>query len=384
MHCFPAVLVGGLLDAAGNGQVTLIQVARVTSCVRGGSRDQASDNHRAGRCGGRELPLEAHFGPLPTRNAREFPLHFLLYQYGTFPQNKLHAKYMVYLTIRTFLISTTVHSRWIMIDNTSEKIEEFIALFNGNIPAAHAALDAYRKQQSVTTISRSTPHSVGGEVIISVQNISKRYKLGEQTVDALNDVSLSIDKGEFVAITGASGSGKSTLLQIIGCLDKPTSGVVSIDAKETTELSDSALSELRQNAIGFIFQSFYLQPFLRLNDNLAVPAMFTNEKKQAIDDKVELLLQQVGLSERSRHFPKELSGGQIQRAAIARALVNSPRIILADEPTGNLDSTNSKSVIDLFRTIRDKLGTTIVVVTHDVEIARQADRVIELKDGAVV
>lgn len=270
-----------------------------------------------------------------------------------------------------------------MINDTNEKVKDFIALFNDNVSAAHAALDTYSKQEPAPSLLRSTPQTAG-EVVISAQNVSKRYKLGQQTVDALRNVSLTISKGEFVAITGASGSGKSTLLQIIGCLDKPTSGTVRIESKETTSLGDGALSELRQRAIGFIFQSFYLQPFLRLNDNLTVPAMFTNEKKKVIDNKVALLLQQVGLSERSRHFPKELSGGQIQRAAIARALVNNPRIILADEPTGNLDSANSKSIIDLFRSIRDRLGTTIIVVTHDAEIARQADRIIELKDGAVI
>lgn len=222
------------------------------------------------------------------------------------------------------------------------------------------------------------------EEIILVQAVSKQYKLGRQVVTALRNVTLSIKKAEFVAITGASGSGKSTLLQIIGCLDKPTSGSVIIESKEATKLSDNALSKLRQNAIGFIFQSFYLQPFLRLDDNLAVPAMFTNKKKKDIDAKVAQLLRQVGLFERAKHFPKELSGGQIQRAAIARALVNNPRIILADEPTGNLDSANSASIIELFRTIRDQLGTTIVVVTHNAEIARQADRVIELKDGEII
>lgn len=287
---------------------------------------------------------------------------------------------MLYLTIRTFLINL---SGRMMINDTNEKVKDFIALFNDNVSAAHAALDTYSKQEPAPSLLRSTPQTAG-EVVISAQNVSKRYKLGQQTVDALRNVSLTISKGEFVAITGASGSGKSTLLQIIGCLDKPTSGTVRIESKETTSLGDGALSELRQRAIGFIFQSFYLQPFLRLNDNLTVPAMFTNEKKKVIDNKVALLLQQVGLSERSRHFPKELSGGQIQRAAIARALVNNPRIILADEPTGNLDSANSKSIIDLFRSIRDRLGTTIIVVTHDAEIARQADRIIELKDGAVI
>lgn len=264
---------------------------------------------------------------------------------------------------------------------TDEKIEEFVSLFNGNVSAAHVALDSYSNK--LTKPHHDTPYTID-EIIISVENVSKRYRVGKQTINALQNISLTIGKGEFVAITGASGSGKSTLLQIIGCLDRPTSGIISIEGKETAKLGDSKLSELRQNAIGFIFQSFYLQPFLHLNDNLAVPAMFTRNNKQSINSKVELLLQHVGLSEQSQYFPKDLSGGQIQRAAIARALVNNPRIILADEPTGNLDSTNSKSIVDLFRTIRNKLGTTIMIVTHDSEIARQADRVIELKDGVIV
>jgi len=266
---------------------------------------------------------------------------------------------------------------------SSERIKDFVTLFGGDITAAHAALDQYQKETlAPSLVSHASPPP--GETIISVQNISKKYKLGKQTVTALHDVTFSNGKGEFVAITGASGSGKSTLLQIVGCLDKPTTGKVIVESKETTNLSDNALSELRQKAIGFIFQSFYLKPFLRLDDNLAVPAMFTTEKKKVTDAKVEQLLQRVGLLERARHFPNELSGGQIQRAAIARALINNPRIILADEPTGNLDSTNSQSIIDLFRAIRDTLGTTIIVVTHDAAIARQADRVIELRDGAVV
>lgn len=270
-------------------------------------------------------------------------------------------------------------------NDKDSQIKDFLSLFDGDISAAHAALTRYQQRQQATAFRRpSSQPRRNIEEIISVKNISKRYKLGKQTVDALKDVSLSIGKGEFVAITGASGSGKSTLLQMIGCLDKPTSGSVVIEDRDTTKLGDNALSELRQKSIGFIFQSFYLQPFLRLNDNLAVPAMFTNQKKKEIDSKVERLLQQVGLTERAKHFPKELSGGQIQRAAIACALVNNPRIILADEPTGNLDSKNSKSIIDLFQAIRDKLGTTIVVVTHDADIARQADRIITLKDGAIV
>jgi ABC-type lipoprotein export system ATPase subunit len=270
------------------------------------------------------------------------------------------------------------------INISDDKIKDFLALFDGDVSMAHKALSRYEQNRIYKSDAASRQLSPKGDEIISIQGVSKRYKLGKNTVNALRDVSLSIGKGEFVAITGASGSGKSTLLQIIGCLDKPTEGKVSVESKETTDLGDDALSDLRKSAIGFIFQSFYLQPFLHLSDNLSVPAMFTNVNKKDIDSKVEQLLQQVGLSERAKHFPKELSGGQIQRAAIARALVNKPRIILADEPTGNLDSANSKSIIELFRTIRNTLGTTIIVVTHDRDIAQQADRVVELKDGAIV
>lgn len=284
-----------------------------------------------------------------------------------------------------------------------DKVKEFLASFDGDIAAARAALDGYERQQnsdakirqdlapnkheqldSADTPGAAHQSQPTSDEIISVQHVSKHYLLGKQTVDALRGVTLSVGKGEFIAITGASGSGKSTLLQIIGCLDKPTSGRVVIESEETTHLSDSALSDLRQHAIGFIFQSFYLQPFLCVKDNIAVPAMFADRKKKDIDANVNKLLQRVGLSERAEHFPRELSGGQIQRAAIARALVNNPRIILADEPTGNLDSANSKVIIDLFRMIRDRFDTTVIIVTHDMEIARRADRIVELRDGAIV
>lgn len=265
-----------------------------------------------------------------------------------------------------------------------DKIEEFLSMFNGDAAEASSAVLQYATQKQKEINTESTRSTSDVEEIILVQGVSRRYRLGKNTVNALKDITFSIGKGEFVAITGASGSGKSTLLQIIGCLEKPSEGRVTIESKETTNLGDNALSELRQSAIGFIFQSFYLQPFLHLSDNLAVPAMFTNKNKKDIDSTVEQLLRRVGLSERAKHFPKELSGGQIQRAAISRALINSPRIILADEPTGNLDSKNSESIIELFRSIRDTLGTTIVVVTHDMSIARQADRIIQLKDGELV
>jgi len=243
---------------------------------------------------------------------------------------------------------------------------------NNHLLASNSASDAVQASMQLS------------QPIISVKNVSKKYTLGKQTINALDGINLDITKGEFVALTGSSGSGKSTLLQVIGCLDKPTSGQLIVDSKDVTKLGDNGLSDLRKSTIGFIFQSFYLQPFLRLIDNIAVPAMFTRTKKQAIEEKAAYLLNQVGLSERAMHFPKELSGGQIQRAAIARALINNPKIILADEPTGNLDSENGNAIIELFKTIRSEFGTTIVVVTHDQEIANQADRIITLKDGVTV
>lgn len=267
---------------------------------------------------------------------------------------------------------------------TTDQIDAFLSLYDGNVASAQDALSKRNAQIIALARQSVSPYPVvKGEPIISVQHVTKSYKVGNKHIDALSDVSLDVYKGEFVAITGASGSGKSTLLQIIGCLDTPSQGQVVVDGQNTSKLHDKKLSLLRRSAIGFIFQSFYLQPFLRLSDNIAVPAMFTSKKRQIIISETSAYLQRVGLSDRSRHFPKELSGGQIQRAAIARALVNQPKIILADEPTGNLDSTNSASIIELFKTIRNQLGTTIIVVTHNPDIALQADRIIQLKDGVL-
>ncbi|PID30536.1 macrolide ABC transporter ATP-binding protein [Candidatus Saccharibacteria bacterium] len=216
-----------------------------------------------------------------------------------------------------------------------------------------------------------------------VVGLQKSYKLGKQTIPALSGADLTVYEGEFVALTGPSGSGKSTLLQLIGGLDKPTSGSIVVDGVDIAKLSDTALSHFRNTTIGFVFQFFYLQPFLSLARNIEVPAMFAGGDRRARQQRVASLLEQVGLSDRATHLPKELSGGQMQRAAIARALLNQPKLLLADEPTGNLDSANSQSIVDLFDDIRTKYGTTIIVVTHDRSIARRADRTVSLVDGKV-
>lgn len=256
------------------------------------------------------------------------------------------------------------------------KAKQFLAEFDGDIEAAIAFLEANKKTREHTKVPT-------GPVIVRAQNISKHYKLGGQKVDALKNVSLEIHEGEFVALTGPSGSGKSTLLQLIGTLDKPSSGSIIINDKDVSKLSDRKLSIFRNRTIGFVFQFFYLQPFLSLQTNLEVPAMFARVSPHSRHKKSKDLAEKVGLSERLKHRPKELSGGQMQRAAIARALLNGPKLLLADEPTGNLDSKNGQAIIDLFDEIRHTLGATIVVVTHDPSIAARADREITLADGEI-
>lgn len=221
------------------------------------------------------------------------------------------------------------------------------------------------------------------EVIVRVADVSKTYKMGKTHVEALRGVTLDIHKGEFVAITGTSGSGKSTLLQLIGGLDKPSSGTITVHDQDLKKLRDGKLSRFRNRTIGFVFQFFYLQPFLRLQTNVEVPAMFARTKRGVRAKKSYETADTVGLADRMRHYPRELSGGQMQRAAIARALQNDPEILLADEPTGNLDRTNATAIFELFQKIRDERGATIVVVTHDLALAGMADRAIHMSDGRI-
>lgn len=261
------------------------------------------------------------------------------------------------------------------------QIEAFLQLFGDDVSAAIQSIQSL----AAKTHAHAKPVlPTNKKKIISVRSLTKEYTTGRTKLQALQDVSLDIYEGEFVAITGSSGSGKSTLLQLMGGLEKPSSGTVTVDGVEFGSMSDRELSRFRGQMIGFVFQFFYLQPFLSLNKNIEVPGMFAHSKREARMERVKELAEAVGLNERLNHLPKELSGGQIQRAAIARALLNNPRVLLADEPTGNLDSTNGTTIINLFEKIRQQYGTTIVVVTHDYKIASRADRQINLRDGLII
>jgi len=258
--------------------------------------------------------------------------------------------------------------------------KNYLRLFEGDLDAAIDSLRVAAASQA------KRPKQVNSDkpVLVSINHVFKNYKLGRQKVEAVKGVTLDIRQGEFIALTGPSGSGKSTLLQMIGGLDKPSSGQVVVDGQNISKLSDRKLSVFRNKTVGFVFQFFYLQPFLGVKTNLEVPAMFARTKRRARGERAVELAEAVGLSDRIKHLPKELSGGQMQRAAIARALLNKPKLLLADEPTGNLDSTNGRAIIDLFEQVRRDFGTTIVVVTHDDAIAARADRIVSLKDGALV
>lgn len=261
-----------------------------------------------------------------------------------------------------------------------EKLKTVLTAFDGDIEAVRQALEALSRErdQNKPVASSDAP------VIVELQDVSRQYRLGRERVGAVVEVALKIRQGEIVAITGPSGSGKSTLLNLMGALDKPDSGHIAIGGQDVAGLSDRQLSKLRNQTIGFVFQFFYLQPFLDIRTNLAVPGMFAGLSQAERGRRIPELAAAVGLSDRLDHLPKELSGGQMQRAAIARALLNRPKLILADEPTGNIDRANARTIIELFKSIRERYGTTIVLVTHDMEVAHQADRIIKLRDGRIL
>lgn len=269
-----------------------------------------------------------------------------------------------------------------MANDKSQQIDELLAVFGGDIDEAIRALNTC-KAATITARKAKASSRRDAPVAISVRELAKTYKIGKTKLEALRGIDLDIHEGEIVALTGPSGSGKSTLLQLIGGLDKPTAGTVTVGSTNLAKMNDRKLSEFRNRTIGFVFQFFYLQPFLRLERNLEVAGMFARTKHEQRKVSVNELAEKVGLSDRLKHFPKELSGGQMQRAAIARALLNKPQILLADEPTGNLDSANGAAIIELFERIREELHTTIVIVTHDKAVAARADREIVLKDGMI-
>lgn len=218
--------------------------------------------------------------------------------------------------------------------------------------------------------------------MIRVENLCKTYGEGENQVKAIDNVSFSVEKGEFVAIVGSSGSGKSTLLHLLGGLDKATGGKVYITGKDISGYHDETLSIMRRRKIGFIFQSFNLIPVLTVRENIKMPILLDNAKPDT--DYLNELIEMLGLTDRQEHLPNQLSGGQQQRVAIARALANNPAIILADEPTGNLDKQNTKEVVQLLKSSVKKYEQTLVLITHEMSIAGMADRVITLSDGQIV
>jgi ABC-type lipoprotein export system ATPase subunit len=243
--------------------------------------------------------------------------------------------------------------------------------------------------EDLTTFIRSQkvqvkPAVKGGKVAIKLENVNKTYEMGKETVHALKNANLEIYEGEIVAIIGPSGSGKSTILNMIGGLDRPTSGTISIHDQQLAHLKDFDLSVYRNQTIGFVFQFFNLQQYLNVRQNVEVPLIFRGERRHEREMAAVEAVQNVGLENRINHLPNQLSGGQMQRVAIARAIVNKPKIILADEPTGNLDKKTGAEILALMKELNAKLNTTIVIVTHDNAVAHQADRIIHVSDGEIL
>ncbi|MBN1318899.1 MAG: ABC transporter ATP-binding protein [Anaerolineales bacterium] len=220
--------------------------------------------------------------------------------------------------------------------------------------------------------------------IINVENATKIYRIGEVETRALDGVTLDIEDKEFVSLVGPSGSGKTTMLQIMGCLDKPNSGVIKVKGKDVTKLNSNERTEIRREMIGFIFQFFALVPVLSAFENVELPLLLNNISEKARKDRVNMLLDSVGLSDRAKHRPDQLSGGQQQRVAIARALATNPIVILADEPTANLDTENGAQAMDIMKKLNEETGTAFVFATHDPRVMAYASRVVKMQDGRII
>lgn len=218
--------------------------------------------------------------------------------------------------------------------------------------------------------------------ILKVENLTKTYGSGENLVHAVDDVSFSVEKGEFVAIVGASGSGKSTLLHLIGGVDRPTSGKIFVDGNDISKMNDDKLAVFRRRQVGIVYQFYNLIPILTVEENITLPCDLDG---RGVDrERLEMILDSFGLRARRKHFPNQLSGGQQQRTSIARALINNPSLVLADEPTGNLDSKSSEEVMSILKMCNQSYGQTVIMITHNLDIAKQADRIITISDGKIV
>lgn len=218
--------------------------------------------------------------------------------------------------------------------------------------------------------------------ILKVENLTKTYGSGESLVNAVDDVSFSVEKGEFVAIVGASGSGKSTLLHLIGGVDRPTSGKIFVDGNDISKMNDDKLAVFRRRQVGIVYQFYNLIPILTVEENITLPCDLDG---RGVDrERLEMILDSFGLRARRKHLPNQLSGGQQQRTSIARALINNPSLVLADEPTGNLDSKSSDEVMSMLKMCNQSYGQTVIMITHNLDIAKQADRIITISDGKIV
>ena len=218
--------------------------------------------------------------------------------------------------------------------------------------------------------------------ILKVENLTKTYGSGENLVHAVDDVSFSVEKGEFVAIVGASGSGKSTLLHLIGGVDRPTSGKICVDGTDISKMNDDKLAVFRRRQVGIVYQFYNLIPILTVEENITLPCDLDG---RGVDrERLEMILDSFGLRARRKHLPNQLSGGQQQRTSIARALINNPSLVLADEPTGNLDSKSSEEVMSMLKMCNQNYGQTVIMITHNLDIAKQADRIITISDGKIV
>ncbi len=222
------------------------------------------------------------------------------------------------------------------------------------------------------------------EIVVKLDNVVKTYFMGENEVHALRGISFEILQGEFVSIMGPSGSGKSTCMNMIGCLDRPTSGIVEINGKQTAKMTEKELAVLRNQTVGFIFQQYHLIPAMTILENVMLPLKYQKVPKEERIQRAKKVLDEVGLAERLNHRPNELSGGQKQRVAVARAMITKPKILLADEPTGALDTQTGNQVMELFRTINKEQNTTIIIVTHDPRIGANTKRCIKILDGQII